>query len=236
MVGAGGQPAGDREPAVREDGFPGHAAPQVLELVDAGGGRIHRHEGGVERAYRTTHDDVGRDPRLEQRLQRADLSGAQAAAAGEDDGLADLPGGPSLGRGGLTPSASPERENRHVVPPTVTPEAVHIGTKGPRRERLIPPRLAAHATRSHHPIRQRRRPARARRRPRRPAPDAGAGRRAARERQDPRPPRPPRRRAGTGRRARGATPPPPPPPGAGGAKAVDERLAGAVAAVPGEDR
>src|SRR3954462_11577146 len=121
MVGAGCQPPGDGEPAVREDRLAGHPAPDLLQLVDAFDGRVHCDEACVERADRAAHDDVGYDARLEQRLQRAPLRGAETAATGEDHGLADVAGGPPRRRGGVTPSTAPERENRHVVPPTVAP-------------------------------------------------------------------------------------------------------------------
>src|SRR3954447_2417643 len=121
MVRARSEPAGDGEPAVREHCLAGHAAPELLQLVDASDGRVDGDEGCVERSHRAAHDHVWHDACLEQRLQGAYLRRAETAATGEDDSFADLRGRPAGGRGSVTPSTPPQRENRHVAPPTVAP-------------------------------------------------------------------------------------------------------------------
>src|SRR3954453_9267177 len=130
MVGARREPAGDGEPAVREHCLAGHAAPELLQLVDACDRGVDGDEGRVERSHRAAHDDVGHDAGLEQRLQGAYLRRAETAATGEDDSLADLRGRPAGGRGsGVTPSTPPQRENRHVAPPTVAPPTPFISAR-----------------------------------------------------------------------------------------------------------
>jgi hypothetical protein len=47
---------------------------------------VRRHEDGVERAGGRAHEQIRSDASLGQRLQHADLDGAEAAAAGENEG------------------------------------------------------------------------------------------------------------------------------------------------------